>query len=1237
MKNQYLVLLTLFFISFSLVSQEKKKKSEIKHVVYLIGDAGRPIIEASPSFDLLTKLINEDKNESTVIFLGDNIYPGGMPEKEDKGRKEAEEIIDFQLKILKELAVDFYFIPGNHDWNKGKKNGISHIRNEEKYIENYFDDKNVFVPNRGCPGPVKIKLEKNIILYAIDTQWWLHQYEKPPIEEADCGVSNKAEFLDELKEELHNNKDKHLIVVGHNPIYSDGNHGGYFQFKDHLFPLTTAKKNLYIPLPIVGSIYPLYRNIIGHSTDIIHPEYQSLISGLNDAFEGVDDLIYASGHEHNLQYYNKANQHYIVSGSAGETTYSSGKNGADFSDSKRGLFKLIYYKNGKVKMEVWENDEDEGIKMSFEKQIIEEKEEDSYLIEAELHKDEVFPETIVKAAGPQFAVSKTKEFFWGAHYRAAWLTPVEFPVLNLNTEKGGLKPVKMGGRLQSKSLRVESEDGNQYVLRSLTKFPERALPENMQNTIAASIFKDQISSSHPYAAYVIPPLADAAKILHTNPVAVYIPDSPNLLQYRDDFADQLVLYEQRAANDLSSMENFGYTKDAVKSDDLIHDLINDHDVVVDEKEVLRNRLFDMFIGDWDRHQDQWRWAEFTCKKENHEGCDHAEGIDKYYVPIPKDRDQAFAIFDGFYPTIITQKWLMPRFQSFEMDIKNIEGVNFNARYVDRFFLTRMDRNDWVEMGHELKELLTDEIIENAIKLWPDTIYNLDGETIIAKLKSHRDQLPEFADRYYDIIVKDVNILGTEKSEIFEVKRLDNDSTLVRVYKVSKSGEQLLFYERLFDNKETKEIRLYGLGGQDKFNISGDVKNGMLVRVIGGYGKDEISDSSSVNGLRKKTQIYDTEKKTVISESKETRIHTSKEKSSNKYDMNEYKPNVVFPNAFIGFNKDDGVFIGGGVTFKKHGFRKDPYKSKHRILANIASNFSFNALYTGTFIDLFGKIDFRADVLINNPKLTNFFGYGNETEFSFSDDDREKYIMRFNAISLRGLLEFSGNKPGVFRIGPNYQNYMTVEAPDRFLNDDAGSSKVTKTSSQYVGLSLDYKYEIKNKKVLPNRGMVFNVGASYNQELSGKNISNLRLKGKLTFYIPIYHALTYVINASGTTLLNDFEYYHSASLGGLNYTKDNDILRGYRRDRFNGRTSFAFNNELRFKLFNFQTFLFPGELGINAFYDVGKVWVDDESSRAWHSNFGGGIWMSPMDLMVINAYYSISNEENMFRLIVGFLF
>jgi len=114
------------------ILNKKTSKDNIRHIIYLIGDAGHPENDAIEVFELLKEQVRSEGVKSTVVFLGDNIYPGGMPDKDEKGRAEAEKILDYQLEELKKLDIKLYYIPGNHDWNKGKMNGISNVRKEEK-------------------------------------------------------------------------------------------------------------------------------------------------------------------------------------------------------------------------------------------------------------------------------------------------------------------------------------------------------------------------------------------------------------------------------------------------------------------------------------------------------------------------------------------------------------------------------------------------------------------------------------------------------------------------------------------------------------------------------------------------------------------------------------------------------------------------------------------------------------------------------------------------------------------------------------------------------------------------------------------------------------------------------------------------------------------------------------------------------------------------------------------------
>jgi outer membrane translocation and assembly module TamA len=81
-----------------------------------------------------------------------------------------------------------------------------------------------------------------------------------------------------------------------------------------------------------------------------------------------------------------------------------------------------------------------------------------------------------------------------------------------------------------------------------------------------------------------------------------------------------------------------------------------------------------------------------------------------------------------------------------------------------------------------------------------------------------------------------------------------------------------------------------------------------------------------------------------------------------------------------------------------------------------------------------------------------------------------------------------------------------------------------------------------------------------------------------------------------------------------------------------------NTELRIRLFDFNTYLFPGSFGINVFNDIGRVWADNEDSQKWHDGYGGGIWIAPIKRFVLALSIAHSDEENFFpRLTFGFQF
>ena len=197
-----------------------KNSKEVAHAFYLLGDGGNsPIGTETTTLKRLRTALNAANQESTLLFLGDNIYPAGMPKKGHPQRAFAEHQLNIQTAIAQNFKGNTYFIPGNHDWNKGNKDGLEFIKRQEDYIQDFLKKK-VFHPSDGCPGPKEISLNDEITLIVIDTQWWLHKYDKARGEKDGCDLRTESDFLGEFNELLKKNREKHVMVVGHHPLYS---------------------------------------------------------------------------------------------------------------------------------------------------------------------------------------------------------------------------------------------------------------------------------------------------------------------------------------------------------------------------------------------------------------------------------------------------------------------------------------------------------------------------------------------------------------------------------------------------------------------------------------------------------------------------------------------------------------------------------------------------------------------------------------------------------------------------------------------------------------------------------------------------------------------------------------------------------------------------------------------------------------------------------------------------------
>ncbi|WP_026898489.1 metallophosphoesterase [Daejeonella oryzae] len=327
--------------------------NNVPYEIFLIGDTGS-ISRNKPDQVLEMLKAHCDVNqESAIVFLGDNIYPRGLPAKDHLLRKEAEDTLNAHKNALKDYHGKVLFISGNHDWNKGRADGYEYVLRQQKYLDKLFGTQVMF-PSNGCPGPSEINVNDNITIVLINTQWWLQSGYRPIGKECGCRVNSEEDFFIHLRKVLDKNKGKQIIVAGHAPVYSYAIHGGRYKFSHHLFPMTIYHRKAYVPLPLIGSLLPLYRKYFGAKEDIAHPRYRHLRKKLKEVFKEYPGLIYAAGHEHNLQHISKDHNHFIISGAGSKLKYvlKGGKN-LRFGMKAKGFFKIRFESDGSVVSSAW--------------------------------------------------------------------------------------------------------------------------------------------------------------------------------------------------------------------------------------------------------------------------------------------------------------------------------------------------------------------------------------------------------------------------------------------------------------------------------------------------------------------------------------------------------------------------------------------------------------------------------------------------------------------------------------------------------------------------------------------------------------------------------------------------------------------------------------------------------------------------------------------------------------------
>src|SRR5258706_139441 len=544
------------------------------------------------------------------------------------------------------------------------------------------------------------------------------------------------------------------------------------------------------------------------------------------------------------------------------------------------------------------------------------------------------------------------------------------------------------------------------------------------------IVEDGISASYPYGVLSMPPLSEAAGVLYLKNSLVYIPDDPALGEFRSKFRNTLALMEEKTPSGFITRIDGAKTTKTISTEELIYKLVDHINIKVDQSAVLRARLLDNFIMDFDRHSNQWEWVSIDS------------GGKKIYYPVPVDRDQAFYLGTGALTKMVSGKTKLPQLQGFREKVKDINSFNIVEQGFDRLFLNELSEDEWSRQIDVFLNAMTDEVIEAALHRQPREIQDYSAGRIISTLKNKRQHFKDEMMKYYRFLSRSVAVTGTNQREEFLISKNGSGVVTITVTAIDSAGNlSTKLYERVFDPTVTRELKLFGLEGDDRFVLTCG-QSGVDIKIIGGPGKDEFANE----GDARKVFVYDVNfDQNTFTGDHRFRNKISADPQNNEYQRLGYRYNSLSRGLAIEYTIG-GLFIGPQVKIMKYGFRKEPYSSNQVISVTRSIDVSsYHLKYYADFIHVFGKTDlvFRGDAFLPSSR-TFFFGLGNNTVFDKTKPGRHKYYFNhYNLVNVSLMARNRFNSWSQISYGPVFQYFRMKRKPNEdkyvttlFPHDDA---------------------------------------------------------------------------------------------------------------------------------------------------------------------------------------------------------
>ena len=813
------------------------------------------------------------------------------------------------------------------------------------------------------------------------------------------------------------------------------------------------------------------------------------------------------------------------------------------------------------------------------------------------------PRTVVVVPNEHYRVGWVGRIFLGSNWRDLWTTPIQVPVLDLGSFDGGLTPDREGGGLQTKSLHFRSASGRHWDFRSLDKDPTRVLEPDIRQSLLGALAQDLTSVENPAGALITAPFLDAAGVLHPSPSLYVMPDDPRLGEFRSSFAGMLGLIESHDEKRLPGVDK------VLTTYELFERLEKRSDERVDARDYLRARLIDIFVGDWDRHVDQWRWVRFQ------------EGSARIWRSVPRDRDEALSRFNGVIPTIV--EYYTKQLAGFGADYPSIEKLTFAGRYTDRWFLVGLEKPEWDAVTADLVAKLTNATIDDAVHQMPKEFYAKQGARIRRMLRSRRDQLPRASEDFYRLLAQDVDVRGTEGGDDVEVLRHPDRSVELTLYSRDGGSGQRVgapFFHRTFKSDETDEIRLYLLGGADRVVLQGTGEKSIPVRIIALGDQAQIIDQSHCGGC---TDIRRESGKVAAKNVRGTDIEpTHKELQARFEPTRDWGWDLLFFPQLT-YDTSRGLVAGALGVFTSYGFELEPFSNQTRFGAAYSTGTSQPRVDLATKFRTGSPLSILGFISYSGMDQVFFFGLGNQTPRIQQLDNAGFYQTTQKRFILHPLLDVEIAGPFHASVGGLFEHVSNVDR--NTLAAQTPGFRATSLMAVETNLALD----VTQTRSLVPRGFKASVFGRYYPSVLDLNSDFLKVRGSAAYFLP-FRLLTDIllgVQVAGEKNWGTYPPFEAAFLGGIPGavgldpgTFTGNLLRGYDLNRFAGDASLVGNVDLRIAIGSWNSVL-PIRYGLLGVFDIGRVFFTPESSTKWHKDGGGGLWATI--LLAVPGYRIVS--------------